>query len=301
MFRCCHPVLAREDQVALTLNILGGLTPPEIAKAFLSTEAQISERLELARRQLENTDLSSEAPSDLVERVPAVRTVIYLMFNEGYLASMHDELHRPDRCTEALQLGRQLCEVLPREPESLGLLALMLLQDSRRDARIRDGQLITLEGQDRSLWDPIEISEGLGLVEAALRSGPVGPYQLQAAIAAVHAEAKTSAETDWRQIAALYEKLLEINPSSVVALNQAVAIAMADGHEAGLKQIDAIGSSGELDCYHLFHAARADLLRRMERFYEAADAYRQAIALSTNRTERDFLTQRLNDVIKRAR
>jgi len=160
---------------------------------------------------------------------------------------MHDELHRPDRCTEALQLGRQLCEVLPREPESLGLLALMLLQDSRRDARIRDGQLITLEGQDRSLWDPIEISEGLGLVEAALRSGPVGPYQLQAAIAAVHAEAKTSAETDWRQIAALYEKLLEINPSSVIALNQAVAIAMADGHEAGLQQIDAIGSSGELD------------------------------------------------------
>ena len=300
MFRCCHPVLAREDQVALTLNILGGLTPPEIAKAFLSTEAQVSERLELARRQLENTDLSSEAPSDLVERVPAVRTVIYLMFNEGYLASMHDELHRPDRCTEALQLGRQLCEVLPREPESLGLLALMLLQDSRRDARIRDGQLITLEGQDRSLWDPIEISEGLGLVEAALRSGPVGPYQLQAAIAAVHAEAKTSAETDWRQIAALYEKLLEINPSSVIALNQAVAIAMADGHEAGLKQIDAIGSSGELDGYHLFHAARADLLRRMERFYEAADAYRQAIALATNRTERDFLTQRLNDVIKRA-
>jgi RNA polymerase sigma-70 factor (ECF subfamily) len=197
--------------------------------------------------------------------------VIYLMFNEGYLASMRDELHRPDLCTEALQLGRQLCDVLPGEAESLGLLVLMLLQDSRRDARIRDGQLITLEEHDRSLWDPIEISEGLGLVEAALRSGPVGPYQLQAAIAAAHVEAKTSAETDWRQIAALYEKLLEINPSSVVALNQAVAIAMADGYEAGLKQIDAVGSSGELDGYHLFHAARADLLRRMEHFYEAAD------------------------------
>jgi len=227
--------------------------------------------------------------------LPSVQTVIYLIFNEGYLATVGNELCRPDLCAEAIRLGRGLCELLPRDPESLGLLALMLLQDSRREARFQHGELVTLEEQDRSLWNHNEISEGLALVELALRQGAVGPYQLQAAIAAVHAEAKRPQDTDWRQIVALYEKLLEMNPSPIIALNQAVAIAMAEGCEQALERIDNIGSTGKLEGYYLFHAARADLLRRMNRFDEAAQSYELALGLATNAVERAFLVRRLKE------
>jgi len=199
-------------------------------------------------------------------------------------------------CAEAIRLGRVLCELLPREAENVGLLALMLLQDSRRDARTINGELVTLEEQDRSIWDRAAISEGLMLVDDALILGPVGPYQLQAAIAALHSQASTPAETDWRQIAALYARLLELNRSPVIALNQAVAIAMSEGLEEGLKQVDELGASGELSEYYLLHAARADILRRLDRRKDAAEAYDKALNLATNRIERDFLSRRLRDV-----
>src|SRR6185369_13607392 len=234
----------------------------------------------------------------LSERLAAVQAVIYLIFNEGYAASAGESLVRNDLCAEAIRLGRVLCELLPHEPENLGLLALMWLQDSRRKARVNDrGELVTLEEQDRSLWDREEIDEGVRLVERALTLGRVGKYQLQAAIAAVHCEAKTAAETDWRQIVALYEELLRLSASPVIALNHAAAVAMADSVAAGLRLIEEIGEAGKLDHYYLFHAARADLLRRLNRLDEAQAAYQRALSLTTNQTEQSYIRRRLRETL----
>jgi RNA polymerase sigma-70 factor (ECF subfamily) len=295
IFTCCHPALNLEGQVALTLRTLGGLSTAEIAKAFLLPEPTLAQRLVRAKRKIQEARIPYEVPPPqrLAERLTSVQAVVYLIFNEGYSAATGDQLVRRDLCLEAIRLGRVLCELLPQEPENIGLLALMLLHDSRRDARVSNGRLITLEEQDRSLWDGVEISEGLTLIERALRLRPAGPYQLQAAIAALHAQAKTAQDTDWPQIAALYEKLLEFNSSAVIALNRAVAIAMSVGLAEGLQAIDALGTSGELEKYYLFHAARADVLFRMSRLEEAASAYRNALALAGNRIEQDFLTRRL--------
>ncbi|MGH9647162.1 MAG: RNA polymerase sigma factor [Bryobacteraceae bacterium] len=298
IFTCCHPALSPEAQVALTLRTLGGLSTPEIAKAFLLPEATLAQRLVRAKRKIQEARIPYETPPPgrLPERLAAVQAVIYLIFNEGYAAASGTELVRVELCAEAIRLGRVLCELLPLDAENMGLLALMLLQHSRRDARVADGELVTLEEQDRSRWDQSAISEGLRLVETALRIGPAGPYQLQAAIAALHAQARTPEQTDWRQIAALYGKLRESNPSPVIALNQAVAIAMTGAMEEGLKQIDELGSTGALEGYYLFHAARADLLRRMNRPGEAAEAYRQAAHLAANRIEVKFLERRLREI-----
>lgn len=295
IFTCCHPALNPEAQVALTLRTLGGLTTIEIAKAFLIAEATLAQRLVRAKRKIQEAGIAYEVPPPgrLRERLASVQAVIYLIFNEGYAAASGEQLVRLDLCAEAIRLGRTLNELLPNESENLGLLALMLLHDSRRFARVHDTQLVTLEEQDRSLWDRTEIAEGLELIERALRRGPLGPYQLQAAIAALHAQAKTPGETDWAQIAALYTKLLEFNPSNIVALNHAVAIAMSAGLEEGLRRMDSIGASGDLNAYYLFHAARADVLRRMGRTEESAAAYRRALALVANQVEREFLERRL--------
>lgn len=298
IFTCCHPALNAEAQVALTLRTLGGLSTPEIAKAFLLAEPALAQRLVRAKRKIQQARIPYEVPPQqrLPERLAAVQAVIYLIFNEGYAASSGAELVRNDLCSEAIRLARVLCELLPGEAENLGLLALMLLQHSRREARVVRGELITLEEQDRSRWDRDAIAEGLTLVELALTSGPVGPYQLQAAIAALHAQAASPGQTDWPQIAALYGKLLERNPSPVIALNQAVAIAMSGKLEDGLYRIDELGRSGVLDQYYLFHAARADLLRRMNRNREAAAAYELALAMATNPVEVAFLKRRLLQV-----
>ena len=295
IFTCCHPALNPEGQVALTLRTLGGLTTTEIARAFLVPEPTLAQRLVRAKRKIQEAGIPYEVPPLplLPGRLTSVQAVIYLIFNEGYTAGSGDQLVRLDLCAEAIRLSRMLDELLPNESENLGLLALMLLHDSRRHARVCDSQLVTLEEQDRSVWDQVEISEGLSLVDAALRRGPLGPYQLQAAIAALHAEARNPQETDWFQIAALYGRLIEFNSSPVIALNHAVAIAMSAGFEEGLLRMDAVGAGGKLDGYYLFHAARADILRRMNRFEEAAEAYRRALALNTNRIEQDFLARRL--------
>ena len=298
IFTCCHPALNPESQVALTLRTLGGLTTPEIARAFLLPEATLAQRLVRAKRKIQEARIPYEVPGPerLPERLGGVRAVIYLIFNEGYLAAAGDDLVRVNLCDEAIRLGRTLVNLLPREGESRGLLALMLLHDSRRDARLRDGCLVTLDEQDRSLWDPSKIAEGVELVESALRAGPLGPYQLQAAIAAVHAESPSAGATDWQQVARLYERLLLIENTPVVRLNYAVAVALGGDLEAGLERIDAIGASGQLEHYHLFHAARADVLRRMHRLREACEEYRAALRLATNRLERDFLGRRLLEV-----
>ena len=295
IFTCCHPALNREGQVALTLRTLGGLTTPEIAKAFLLPEPTLAQRLVRAKRKIQEAHIPYEVPppESLPERLVSVQAVIYLIFNEGYVAASGEMLIRTDLCAEAIRLARVLRELMPKEPENLGLLALMLLHDSRRAARTREGKLVTLEEQDRSLWDQNEIAEGIAILDDAWKLRQIGPYQLQAAISALHSTAKKSAETDWPQIVAIYGKLFELNPSPVVALNQAVAIAMSSGFAEGLRRIDLLGESGELTNYYLFHAARADILRRLQRPAEAAESYRSALELATNEIERAFLRDRL--------
>ncbi|PYY13749.1 MAG: RNA polymerase subunit sigma-24 [Acidobacteria bacterium] len=301
IFTCCHPALNQEGQVALTLRTLGGLSTPEIAKAFLLPEPTLAQRLVRAKRKIQEAHIPYEVPPPerLPERLASVQTVIYLIFNEGYVATAGDQLVRTDLCAEAIRLGRVLRDLMPSESENVALLALMLLHDSRRAARIREGELITLEEQDRTLWDQTKISEGLALVEQAVRRGPPGPYQIQAAIAALHGEAKTASETDWPQIAALYEKLMEFNASPVIALNHAVAIAMSAGLAEGLKQIEQVGASGQLDRYYLYHAARADILRRIGRKKESATAYSKSLELATNKVEQQYLRRRLAEVQNR--
>jgi len=298
IFTCCHPALNIPAQVALTLRTLGGLSTAEIAKAFLQPESTLAQRLVRAKRKIQEARIPYEVPPQdrLPERLAAVQSVIYLIFNEGYTASTGTQLVRSDLCDEAIRLGRVLCELLPGAAENMGLVALMLIQHSRRDARVIDGELITLEDQDRSRWDRNAISEGLQLIEEALTLGPSGPYQLQAAIAAVHARAATSEKTDWLQIAALYEKLLEMSPSPVIGLNHAVAVAMSGRLAEGFHRIEELGRTGALDQYYLFHAARADLLRRMNRTADAAAAYRKAAALATNPVEVRFLHRRLRQL-----
>jgi RNA polymerase sigma-70 factor (ECF subfamily) len=298
IFTCCHPALNQEGQVALTLRTLGGLTTGEIARAFLLPEPTLAQRLVRAKRKIQEAGIPYEVPPPerLAERLAAVRAVIYLIFNEGYVATAGDQLVRGDVCGEAIRLGRMLCALLPGDSESLGLLALMLLHDSRRDARMRGGALVTLEEQDRSLWDRVQIEEGAAVLDRAIRAGPAGPYQLQAAIAALHAQAATPADTDWAQIGLLYSRLLEFTNTPVVALNHAVAIAMSAGFEQGLARIEALGAPGGLDQYYLLHAARADILRRMGRRDEAASSYRRALELTANQVELEFLRKRLAEV-----
>lgn len=299
IFTCCHPSLVREAQVALTLRTLGGLTTTEIAHAFLVPESTLAQRLVRAKQKIRLAGIPYEVPALEVigERLAAVRAVIYLIFNEGYAASAGQSLIRNDLCAEAIRLSRVLCELLPNEPENMGLLALMLLQDSRRDARVNDqGELVTLEEQDRSRWDAAEIAEGVRLVQSALSLRRVGNYQLQAAIAAVHAEAKHADETDWRQIVALYGELMRITSSPVVALNYAAAVAMSEGPERGLRLLEAAGAGGALENYYLFHASRADLLRRLGHLDEAATAYTTALSLTTNHVEQKYIQRRLAEL-----
>ena len=291
IFTCCHPALPAEARIALTLREVCGLTTEEIARAFLSGAPTIAQRIVRAKSKIKTAGIPYEIPSraDLPERIDAVLQVIYLVFNEGYSASAGAALTRAELSEEAIRLGRLLMELLP-EPEVIGLCALMLLQESRRAARTSAaGDLILLEDQDRSLWNHPRIAEGVSLVQQALSSRRFGPYTLQAAIAAVHAEAPTAAQTDWAQIAGLYDVLLRIEPSPVIELNRAVAIAMRDGPAAGLALIDAILARGELTEYHLAYSARAELCRRLGRTADAKAAYERALSLAKQKTERRFL------------
>ena len=303
MFTCCHPALPIEAQVALTLRSLAGLTTPEIARAFLVPQETMAKRLTRAKRKITEARIPYRVPAAhrLGERLRAVLVVIYALFNEGYGASAGDELIRRDLCTEAIRLGRLLAQLMPDEPEALGLLSLMLVQDSRRAARIgTDGELVTLEDQDRGLWDQAAIAEANTLLDRAMRLGRPGPYQLQAAIAACHANAPSAAETDWHEIAVLYVRLSEIVAAPVVLLNRAVAVAMAEGPAAGLTLVDELEATGALRDYYLLPATRADLLRRLGRYAEAATAYTRAVELVPTDAERRFLRRRLSDVAEDA-
>jgi RNA polymerase sigma-70 factor (ECF subfamily) len=298
IFTCCHPSLAPEVQVALSLRTLCGLTTDEIARAFLVPPRTMAQRLVRAKRKIRIARIPYEIPPKevLAERLAAVMAVIYLVFNEGYFATQGKTTIRSDLCAEGIRLGQILRELIPANAESEGLLALMLLHDARRGARLSaDDEIVLLEDQDRTKWDREQIHEGLQLVDAALRSGPVGPYAIQAAIAAVHAKAVDAAATDWAEIEALYAHLIRIQRSPVIELNYAVAVAMANGPEHGLRIIESLCARGELDDYHLMWAARADLLRRLGRWREAATCYRAALARATVESEQRFLMRRLAD------
>ena len=300
IFTCCHPALPPEAQVALTLREVCGLTTEEIARAFLATPATLAQRIVRAKAKIRETPIPYEVPTpqELPLRLDAVLQVIYLVFNEGYSAAAGAEVTRAELTREAIRLGRLLNELQPQpeitNPDVSGLLALMLLQESRRAARTSStGELILLENQDRSLWNREQIAEGVALLEKSLNSRRFGPYTLQAAIAAVHAETETVAATDWRQIVAIYDQLVRFQPSPVVHLNRAVAIAMRDGPEAGLLHIDAVLAHGELTNYYLAHSARADLCRRLGRTAEARSSYEKALALTQQEPERQFLRERI--------